>query len=212
MKSKSTTSVRQMLCGMYCAALVIQNVLATKTVDVFMFTVTTGVLMSPLVFILQDVSSELYGYEKTKGMVLLSFAMNFVAVLMFQLAIMLPPSLSFNNQTAFASTLGSTLRITCASFAAYLAGSLINSKVMVALKKKNKKHLFVRAITSTIAGQFCDNAIFSFFAFAFVLPVPVIWSMVFGATLFEVLYEVLFYPITKQTIRLVSAIESKEEE
>lgn len=208
---KSEMGIRQALCGMYCAALVIQNVLATKTVDVAMFTVTTGVLMSPLVFILQDVSSELYGYEKTKKMVLLSFFMNFIAVLMFQLAIMLPPSVSFANQTAFAATLGSTLRITCASFAAYLAGSLINSRVMVALKEKHDA-LFIRAITSTIVGQFCDNAIFSFCAFAFVLPVPVIWSMVIGATLFEVLYEIVFYPATKAAIIFVAKIEDSEKE
>lgn len=208
---KKGIGIRQILCGMYCAALVIQNVLATKTVDVAMFTVTTGVLMSPIVFILQDVSSELYGYEKTKGMVLLSFFMNFVAVLMFQLAIMLPPSSSFANQAAFVATLGSTLRITCASFAAYLAGSLVNSKVMVELKK-NGDGLFTRAITSTVAGQFCDNAIFSFCAFAFVLPVPVIWSMVFGATLFEVVYEIIFYPVTKFAINLCNNIQGKEKE
>ena len=212
MGKKNAMSIRQVLCGMYCAALVIQNVLATKTVDISVFTVTTGVLISPLVFILQDVSSELYGYEKTKGMVLLSFAMNFVAVLMFQLAILLPPSVSFANQTAFSATLGSTLRITCASFAAYVTGSLVNSKVMVTLKQRHENLLFVRAITSTIAGQFCDNAIFAFCAFAFVLPVPVIWSMVFGGTLFEVVYEVLFYPATKKAIKVVAEMERKEEE
>ena len=193
------------LFGVYCASLMIQNVLATKTIDIAVFTVTTGVLVSPFVFIVQDVTSELYGYEKAKRMIFVSFAMNFLAAILYQFAILLPPSVSFANQEGFASVLGSTLRITCASFAAYLAGSLINTKVMVKLKERYNDSLFVRAISSTVVGQFVDNAIFSFGAFAFVLPVPVILSMVIGATLFEVLYEIIFYPITKMAIKALGS-------
>lgn len=191
------------LFGVYCASLMIQNVLATKTFDIAVFTVTTGVLVSPFVFIVQDVTSELYGYEKAKRMIFVSFAMNFLAALLYQFAIILPPSASFANQEAFASVLGSTLRITCASFAAYLSGSLINTKIMVKLKEHYEDSLFIRAITSTVVGQFIDNAIFAFGAFAFVLPVPVILSMVVGGTLFEVVYEIIFYPVTKMAIRVL---------
>lgn len=189
--------------GVYCASLMIQNILATKTIDIAIFSVTTGVLVSPLVFIIQDVSSEIFGYEQTKRMILLSFLMNFIAVVLFQLAIMLPASMTYANQEAFETILGSTLRITCASFCAYVTGSLINSKIMSVLKKRNSKNLFMRAITSTVAGQLCDNAIFSFGAFAFVLPVPVIMSMVIGATLFEIMYEIIFYPVTKKAIKTI---------
>ena len=200
MKQDYKSKLIPILFGVYCASLIIQNILATKTIDIFMFTVTTGILISPVVFIIQDISSELFGYKQTRKMILLSFVMNFVAVLMFQLAIMLPASVSFYNQDAFSTILGSTLRITCASFLAYVTGSLINSKIMVVLKKKYNKSLFVRAITSTLAGQLCDNAIFAFVAFSFVLPLPVILSMVVGGTLFEVLYEIIFYPVTKKAI------------
>lgn len=203
------TKILPVLFGVYCASLMIQNVLATKTIDIAMFTVTTGVLVSPFVFIVQDVVSELFGYEKAKKMIFVSFAMNFLAAILFQFAIVLPPSVSFANQEAFASVLGSTLRITCASFAAYVTGSILNTKIMSQLKERHGKSLFVRAISSTVVGQFLDNAIFSFGAFAFVLPVPVIVSMVLGATLFEVLYEIIFYPITKKTIK---ALEKKMEE
>lgn len=201
MKDNFKNKLIPMLFGIYCASLIIQNILATKTIDIFMFTVTTGVLVSPIVFIIQDVSSELLGYKQTKKMILLSFAMNFIAVALYQLAIILPPSVAYMNQDAFGVILGSTLRITCASFVAYIVGSLVNSKIMVTLKSRYEKNLFVRAITSTFAGQLCDNAIFSFGAFAFVLPLPVILSMVVGGTLFEVIYEIVFYPITKKVIK-----------
>lgn len=198
------------LFGIYCASLMIQNVLATKTVDLAMFSVTTGILISPLVFIIQDISSELFGYKQTKRMILLSFAMNFIAAILFQVAILLPPSAAFFNQEAFATVLGSTLRITCASFVAYITGSLINTKIMVALKQKHPKNFFIRAITSTFAGQLCDNAIFAFGAFLFVLPVDVILSIVVGGTLFEVIYEIIFYPITKKLVTVLNRKVSAE--
>lgn len=194
------------LFGIYCAALMIQNILATKTIDIFMFTVTTGILVSPLVFIIQDISSELFGYKQTRNMILLSFCMNFFAVAIFQLAILLPGSATFFNQEAFSSILGSTLRISFASFLAYVTGSLLNSGVMVAMRKRSEKNLFLRAITSTVVGQFCDNAIFAFVAFSFVLPVPVIWSMAIGGTLFEVIYEIIFYPVTKKAIKEIEKL------
>lgn len=191
------------LFGVYCAALIIQNILATKTINIFMFTVTTGIIVSPLVFIVQDVSCEVFGYKQTKRMILLSFAMNFMAVILFQLAIIIPEAESYTNQEAFKTVLESTLRITCASFVAYVVGSLVNSKIMVTLRSKYNKSLFVRAITSTIAGQLCDNAIFAFGAFSYVLPIPVIASMVIGGTLFETIYEIIFYPITKKAITIL---------
>lgn len=199
-----------LLFGIYCASLMIQNVLATKTIDIAAFTVTTGILISPLVFIIQDVSSELFGYKQTKKMILLSFAMNFLAVILFQLAIALPASDAYVNQEAFSTILGSTVRIVCASFCAYLCGSLINTKIMVALKAKNEKKLFVRAITSTAVGQFCDNAIFAFGAFAFVLPVPVILSIIAGGTLFEVIYEIIFYPVTKKLVTVLAKTNERQ--
>jgi len=126
--------------------------------------------------------------------------MNFVGVLLFTLAIHLPSSQFWFNQNAFSTILGTTLRISIASFTAYIIGSLTNSGIMVWLKKKFPKSLFIRAISSTIVGQFLDNAVFATVAFLGVLPNAAILSMIIGGTIFEVLYEIIFYPITKLSI------------
>ncbi len=199
--NKNEEKITAALFGIYCAGLIIQNILATKSIDVFAFTVTTGILVSPLLFIAQDISSEVFGYNQTKRMVLLSFAMNLIGVVLFQIAIILPASKVYGNQRAFQVILGTTARISAASFIAYIAGSLVNSKIMVTMKRRYNKSLFARAIISTIFGQFLDNAIFAFIAFLFVMPLSALISMVIGGTLFEVLYEVLFYPITKSAIK-----------
>lgn len=200
---KKKNEVLTIMFGIYAAAIIIQNILATKQIDIFMFTVTTGILVSPIVFIIQDIIAELYGYKDAKKMVLLGFIMNFVGVLLFTLAIKIPGSAFWNNQEAFSSILGTTFRISIASFTAYIIGSLTNSKVMVKLKEKFPNSLFVRAITSTIVGQFLDNAVFAFIGFLGILPMSAILSMVAGGTIFEVLYEIIFYPITKFSIKKI---------
>lgn len=203
MRTYKEQRIAQTLFGVYCAALIIQNMLAMKSIDVVGFTVTTGVLISPLLFIAQDVSSEVFGYKQTKDMILLSFAMNFVAVVLYQVAIAIPASSVWGNQEAFSSILGTTVRISVASFAAYILGSLANSKIMVRMKERYPRSLFVRAITSTMVGQMLDNAIFSIVAFAGVMPTANIITMIVGATLFETVYEIVLYPVTRAAIARV---------
>lgn len=194
------------LFGIYCAGIIIQNILATKNIDISIFTVTTGILVSPLIFIIQDVQSEIFGYKKAKKMIILGYAMNFLAIILYTLSIWLPSSITYQNQGAFTTILSTTPRITIASFIAYITGSLINSKIMTGLKRKYERNLFFRAISSTIAGQFIDNMLFAIIAFYGILPNTAIISMIIGGTIFEVLYEIIFYPITKKIIYKIQNI------
>ena len=197
--------IENSLFGIYCAGIIIQNILATKNIDILMFTVTTGILVSPLVFIIQDVQTEIFGYKKAKKMIILGYAMNFIAIILYMLSICIPSSETYTNQTAFATILGTTPRIAIASFIAYITGSLMNSKIMEGLKKKYNNNLFFRAISSTIVGQFIDNMLFSVIAFVGILPMQTIISMIVGGTIFEIIYEIIFYPITKALIKKIKA-------
>lgn len=184
--------------GIYCAALLIQNILALKSIDIFMFTMTTGILVSPVVFIMQDVETEIFGYKNAKQMILLAYFMNFVFIVLVTIAIKINPSFAYSNQKQFETIFSTTWRITLASFIAYCIGSLSNAKIMSI--KKESRGLFLRAILSTVVGQLLDNALFSFIAFLGILPLNAIYSMVIGATIFETVYEIIFYPITRKII------------
>lgn len=197
---ESLKSKEAVVFGVYTSALIIQNILALKSIDIWIFTMTTGVLVSPLVFIAQDVESEIYGYKRAKKMILLAYAMNFIFTALVTLAIFIPPSIVYTNQVAFATIFSTTARITLASFAAYCTGSLVNARIMTL--NKHQHGLFYRAIFSTAVGQFLDNAIFSIGAFLFVLPVNAIVMMIIGATIWEIVYEIAFFPITKKVISL----------
>lgn len=201
-KIKQIKNKEAIIFGVYTSALLIQNILALKSIDIWIFTMTTGVLVSPIVFMTQDVETEIFGFKQAKKMILLAYVMNFIFTLLVSLAIIITPSVAYNNQEAFATIFSTTIRITVASFLAYCIGSLTNAKIMSLMKDKHG--LFFRAISSTIIGQLLDNAIFSFGAFLGILPIKALIMMVVGATIWETIYEIIFYPITKKIISVLN--------
>ena len=202
MKKQRLLTLLPLLYAAYASSLLAMNLLATKQFDLWQFTVTTGILVSPIAFIIQDLATEVFGFRIAKRMILTGFVILIVASLVYQLAILIPPSNFWSNQAAFASILSTTLRISLSSLTAYLVGSLVNAKIMDQLKRSYPDSLFFRAITSTIFGQLLDNLLFAFLAFWGVLPLSALISMVIGGTLFETIYEIVLYPLTRLLIRL----------
>lgn len=195
----------------YAGFLIVMNALATKQFDIAIGTVTTGILVSPIVFMAQDVATEVFGYKTARRMILTGFAIMAIATALFQLAIIIPPSPFYANQEAFATIFGSVPRIVFASFLAYTIGSLVNAKVMAWMKQRWGGSLFGRAITSTFVGQLLDNAIFGVVAFAGVLPPMALVSLAVVATLFEVVYEIVLFPATKAAIRYTQRYIARDE-
>ncbi len=137
------TELYATLTGVFTACLIISNIIAGKTFDFFSFTLPCSVVIFPVIYILNDVLAEVYGYEKVRKVILLGFFMNLVAVICYTVTILLPAPSFFENSEAFGIVLGSTFRLMVASFVAYLAGSLVNAKLMVLLKKWDEEKLFL---------------------------------------------------------------------
>lgn len=137
------TELYATLTGVFTACLIISNIIAGKTFDFFSFTLPCSVVIFPVIYILNDVLAEVYGYEKVRKVILLGFFMNLVAVICYTVTILLPAPSFFENSEAFGIVLRSTFRLMVASFVAYLAGSLVNAKLMVLLKKWDEEKLFL---------------------------------------------------------------------
>ena len=184
------TELYAILTGIFTASLIVSNIIAGKTFDFFSFTLPCGVVIFPVIYIVNDVLAEIYGYEKARKVILLGFFMNLVAVICYQITILLPAPAFFENSEAFSIVLGSTFRLLVASFAAYLAGSLVNAKVMVYLKKWDENKLFFRCIVSTLFGEGLDAIVFIFIGFLVIV----------AQALFKTVYEIIVYPLTRTVI------------
>lgn len=190
--------------ALFCGTLVISNVLAAKALDLGVFTLPASILTFPVVYIINDVLSDVFGFKRMRSTILLGFAMAALAALAFHGAIALP-GLDPSMDDAFAMTLGSSWRILLGSLAAYLLGSLLNSYVMASLKRRFDKHLFFRCVSSTLLGEAVDSLVFITIAFAGTFSPEVIITMVASQVLFKVLYEIVLYPVTKLVIVKVRA-------
>lgn len=200
------TELYAIITGVFTVCLIISNIIAGKTFSFFSFVLPCGVIIFPVVYIINDVLAEVYGYEKARRVILLGFAMNLVAVICFQITIWLPAPSFFENSEAFAVVLGSTWRLLVAGFAAYLVGSLVNAKLMTYLKSWDEDKLFFRCIASTFFGESLDAMVYITLSFFGTMPTEALISMIVVQALFKTLYEIIVYPVTRKVISSVKAL------
>ena len=195
------------LTGVFVACLLISNVLSAKTFTFGNVVLPTAVIIFPIVYIVNDVMAEIYGFRKARNIILLGFALNALAVAAYSIAIALPsPAYATEGAAAFAVVLGSTWRILIASFAAYLVGSLVNAGIMVRMKEKLREHLMLRCVLSTLIGEGIDAVIFITIAFAGTMPFETLLIMIIAQAAFKTLFEVVFYPLTRSVIKKVEQL------
>jgi uncharacterized integral membrane protein (TIGR00697 family) len=191
----------------FVVCLLLSNILAAKMLAIGKFSITAGTLVFPISYIINDVLSEVYGYKKTKNIVLAGFILQLFMIIVFAVAIYLPAPAWFENSDEFALILGSTPRIAVAGLISYLFGSLVNAKVLVKMRDKSEKYFGIRAVLSTLFGETVDSMIFVPAAFFGTMPNKEILTMILSLITLKTLYETIFLPITYQVIKRVKKYE-----
>lgn len=204
---KTKNDILQVLTAAFVACLLLSNVMAAKQFEFYGVVLTSGAILFPVVYIINDVMAEIFGYEKARRVILTGFAINAFAVVAYNLAIMLPaPAYANESAAAFALTLGNTWRVLLASFAAYLAGSLSNAFVMDRMKARGRGGLMARCVLSTVVGESLDGILFVLIAFAGVLPWAAVVSMIAAQIVFKTALEFVFYPVTRKVIKRIEVM------
>lgn len=197
------TELYAILTGIFTASLIISNTIASKTIELPIFVLPCSIIIFPLIYIIDDVLAEIYGYQKARRVILLGFFTNLVAVICFNVTVLMPTPPFFEHGEAYSIVFGSTLRVLIASFLSYLIGSLVNAKLMVLLKEKYENQLFVRCIASTIVGGGLDAIIFIMVGFYGTMPLYTLIVMIIGQILFKAVYEAISFPITRIVINFI---------
>lgn len=193
---------------LFCVCLIVANLVEIKTVDIGFTTITAGMVVFPLSYIINDCIVEVYGFRKARMVIWLGFAMNFFVTMMLQLAIVLPGAGEWQAQEAFESVYGAVPRILTASFIAFVCGSMVNAWIMSRMKvAAGGRHFSLRAIVSTIFGEGADSLIFFPVAFLGTLPAEVIVELIIAQTCLKTLYEILILPVTIRVVRYIKRIE-----
>lgn len=208
--SKRQVSVTFMVAGLlFTVCLIVANIVEQKLIRIGPIEATAGLLIFPISYIVNDLIAEVWGYRKARLIIWYGFFMNFLAITIFKVSIGVPGSENFTHQEAFQLVLGNTIRITIASFIAFLFGSFLNAYVMSKMKILQKGRSFsIRAIVSTLIGEGADSVVFFIIAFSGVIPTNDLIVLILSQTAMKTGYEILALPLTNY---LVKKVKQKEQ-
>ena len=165
-----------------------------------------GVLFFPISFIFGDILTEVYGYAASRRVIWTGFAGLAFASLMAWVIVTLPPAPFWDNQEVYEIAFGSAWRVALAGLIAFAAGEFINSWVMAKMKIWSQgKHLWLRTISSTIAGEGVDSILFYPLAFynSGIIPNDKIWLVVVAQFFAKTMVAVAFTPFIYKIINFL---------
>ena len=174
-------------------------------------TVTAGLLVFPISYIINDCIAEVWGFRKARLIIWSGFVMNFFVVTLGLIAVSLPAAPFWEGEEHFNFVFGMAPRIVAASLMAFLVGSFLNAYVMSRMKIASRGRNFsARAIWSTVVGETADSLIFFPVAFGGVIAWRELVVMMGLQILLKSAYEVVILPVTIRVVKAVKRIDGSD--
>ena len=209
---KEKVSVPFMLLGiLFNVCLIAANLLETKVIQVGSLTVTAGLLVFPISYIINDCIAEVWGFKKARLIIWSGFAMNFFVVALGLIAVAIPAAPFWEGEEHFNFVFGMAPRIVAASLMAFLVGSFLNAYVMSKMKVASQGRNFsARAIWSTVVGETADSLIFFPVAFGGVIAWKELLIMMGIQIVLKSMYEVIILPVTIRVVKAIKKIDGSD--
>lgn len=209
---KEKVSVPFMLLGiLFNVCLIAANLLETKVIQIGSLTVTAGLLVFPISYIINDCIVEVWGFKKARLIIWSGFAMNFFVVALGLIAVAIPAAPFWEGEEHFDFVFGMAPRIVAASLMAFLVGSFLNAYVMSKMKVASQGRNFsARAIWSTVVGETADSLIFFPVAFGGVIAWKELLIMMGIQIVLKSLYEVMILPVTIRVVKAIKKIDGSD--
>lgn len=209
---KEKVSVPFMLLGiLFNVCLIAANLLETKVIQVGGLTVTAGLLVFPISYIINDCIAEVWGFKKARLIIWSGFVMNFFVVALGLIAVSIPAAPFWEGEEHFNFVFGMAPRIVFASLMAFLVGSFLNAYVMSKMKIASQgRHFSLRAVVSTIVGETADSLIFFPLAFGGVIAWKELMIMMGLQMVLKSAYEVIILPVTIRVVKAIKKIDGSD--
>jgi uncharacterized integral membrane protein (TIGR00697 family) len=200
---------RDVVVAAFCGLLLLANVAATKPIALGAVVTDGGALLFPATYVLGDVLAEVYGLAVARRAIVLGFILSVSGSLSFWLVDLAPPAAGYANNEAFHAVLGFVPRIVAASLVGYVAGQLLNARVLVWLRDRARPgSLWFRLLGSTAVGGAADTVLFCGIAFGGVLGFRDMATYIATGYVYKLGLEVVFLPVTTRVIAWVKRSEA----
>ena len=193
---------------LFCVCLIAANVLETKQIAFGKISLTGGLIVFPVSYIINDCVCEVWGYKKARLLIWTGFAMNFFFVSLGAICDAIPGAPYWTNDEGFHAVFGLAPRIAFASFLAFICGSFVNAYIMSKMKlSSGGKNFSLRAVVSTIFGESVDSIIFFPLALWGVVPTEELPWLMLWQVILKTAYEIVVLPLTIRVVRYVKRHE-----
>ena len=211
MNNKKVSSILLTLCVVFVSCIIMSNVLANETLQVYKWSLDAGIFLFPITYILSDIFSEVYGYKWSRHVTWMAVTLNLIFSLLIILACKLPHPIWFDG-SHFELALCGSFRIVLASAISYQCGDLINDIIFKNMKKNHSdsKGFIGRAIVSSLGGECVDSTLFVMIAFLGTMPFSEIFPMIIMNIICKTGYEVMICPLTNIIMKKIKKLEDVE--
>ena len=193
---------------LFCVCLIAANVLETKQIAFGSISLTGGLIVFPVSYIINDCVCEVWGYKKARLLIWTGFAMNFFFVSLGAICDAIPGAPYWTNDEGFHAVFGLAPRIAFASFLAFICGSFVNAYIMSKMKlSSGGKNFSLRAVVSTVFGESVDSVIFFPLALWGVVPTEELPWLMLWQVILKTAYEIVVLPLTIRVVRYVKRHE-----
>lgn len=161
-----------LLVSIYIFCIVTAELMGAKTFPLlkvfgYQLNASVAIFLLPLVFTINDVITEVFGYKRTRSVIRSGLVVIVLILLVSVVFVNLPPSTRFLlSEKAYDTVFGLSIRISAASLIAFVIAEFTDVFIFVKIRQKlGKKALWLRNNLSNFIAQFADTVIFMTLAF-----------------------------------------------
>jgi queuosine precursor transporter len=201
------------LLGFFIASLVLANLLGSKVSTILGIRVSVGIFFIPIIFLVTDIITEVYGKEKAKNFFYISIAVLLFTIIMMYICIVMPANETWGNQEAYKTIFQGSLRMTIASVIAFILSQYHDIWAFHFWKEKTKdKFLWLRNNASTMVSQFIDTTVFMYIAFYNLTPKftsSFIFSLIIPYWIFKIALALIDTPLCYLGVKWLKSNQTK---
>lgn len=185
------------LVSLFVTSLLVADIVAGKYFQVGALEMSVGTVTFPIAFVLTDIVNEYYGRPGARLMTAIGMAMLVTAFAIITFSRMLPVSPgSYVSQAAFDEVFGISIRLFAASLVAYLISQVVDIHAFHVVKAITaSRHLWARAIGSTVLSQVVDTFAVNFGALLGNRPVGEIVQITLASYVYKITVAILLTPL-----------------
>ena len=204
-----------LLKALYVTIIILANLLGSKITTMFGISVSVGIFMVPVAFLITDILEEIIGKNEIKKLIVITASALIITFLFVLLSLSLPPNARFAHNDEYTIVFSASTRMIIASLVAFILSQTNDAYMFDFIKgKTHGKHLWLRNNLSTMTSQFIDTVVFMFIAFYQITPkftFGFIWQLIIPYFIFKIVFALIDTPFFYAGVKWLKSSKDYEE-